>query len=280
MDPADLVLNSEGFLERVKDEARKADAMMIPVTGLPTTLRNYVDFTQWTQAEGLKFGIEHFRRRAPHCSGALIWQFNDCWPCVSWSLVDFDGVEKAGYHAVRRAFAPVLASFRTLDDGLVELWITNDTRHAIAGDAVIALSHLDGRAVWSETAAFDMPAHASQPAWRGRIPQADDLVLSVRSPDDHFAPNRLLPISIADLRIDRTAAPKVTIERTADRELRVSLEADAYLPFVHLTSARADLRFSDNHFDMAAGDRRLVVVVGATEIGPDDLDVRCWNMRP
>ncbi|WP_204310447.1 hypothetical protein, partial [Stenotrophomonas maltophilia] len=93
----------------IKDVADKASAMMAPVTGLPATLADYVDFTMLTQAEGLKFGIEHYRRRKPHCSGALIWQHNDCWPCVSWSLIDHDGVAKSAWYTTRRAFAPVLA---------------------------------------------------------------------------------------------------------------------------------------------------------------------------
>jgi len=76
MAPEDLVLGSAGFLARIKDVADKASAMMIPFTGLPATLEDYVDYTMLTQAEGLKFGIEHYRRRTPHCSGALIWQHN------------------------------------------------------------------------------------------------------------------------------------------------------------------------------------------------------------
>ena len=91
--------------------------MLLPVTGLPRTLEQYVDFTQITQAEGLKFGIEHFRRRTPHCSGSLIWQYNDCWPGISWSLVDYYGFGKASYFYVKRAYAPVMASFKALDDG-------------------------------------------------------------------------------------------------------------------------------------------------------------------
>src|SRR5207253_3871636 len=54
----------------------------------------------------------HFRRRKPHCAGTLVWQLNDCWPVLSWALIDYHGFGKAAYHFVRRAYAPVLASFR------------------------------------------------------------------------------------------------------------------------------------------------------------------------
>ena len=74
-------------------------------------LDEYIDFSQIAQAEGLKFGIEHYRRRKPHCSGTLVWQLNDCWPVLSWSVLDYYGFGKAGYYR-KRVFAPVLASFK------------------------------------------------------------------------------------------------------------------------------------------------------------------------
>ncbi len=186
MDPADLTPDSPGFLQRIKDEARKADAMMSLETGLPGMIQDYVDYTQWIQAEGLKFGIEHFRRRRPHCSGALLWQLNDCWPCVSWSLIDYDGVEKAAYHAVRRAFAPLLASFKTGTDGAVELWISNDDAGPSIGEAIVSLERFDGTADWPETVSWSAPASGHVAPWRGAAPSADRILCveggSVREP--------------------------------------------------------------------------------------------------
>lgn len=50
-------------------------------------------------------------------------------------------------------------------------------------------------------------------------------------------------------------------------------------PFVHLVSDRPDLRFSENHFDLAAGEVRTIAVTGSTPFGPRDVTVRCWNDR-
>lgn len=278
MDPADLTPDSEGFLARIKDEARKADAMMIPVTGLPTSLRDYVDFTQWCQAEGLKFGIEHFRRRRPHCSGAVLWQLNDCWPCVSWSLIDWDGVEKASYHAVRRAFAPVLASFRADGDGR-ELWISNDTPTSVGDEVVVTLERLDGTVEqrWIEAVSAPPGGHAI--VWRGTVEGGPDRVLRAVSANGRFEAARHYFTPIRDLALTARAEPRTTIRRRSATELDVTLSADDWLAFVHLTSPRADLRFSDNHFDLAAGELRTIRVTGTSPIGPGDLTVRCWNNR-
>ena len=279
MDAADLFPESDGFHQRIKDEAKKALAMVDPETGPPETLQDYTDFTQWTQAEGLKFGIEHFRRRRPHCSGALLWQFNDCWPCVSWSLIDYDGVAKAAYHSVRRAFAPVLASFRELPDGRVELWISNDGLSPVSGPVVVALEALDGARDWEISLSADVAPNTHAVIWTGKAPEGDDRVLRVWSPTGQFEPNRLLSSSIARLALTPGARPGVEIKRLGPKALRVDLSAATWLAFVHLVSDRPDLRFSDNHFDMAAGERRTIHVAADIAVGPDDLTVRCWNAR-
>jgi len=278
MDPDDLEPESEGFHQRIKDEARKALAMIAPETGQPETIQDYIDFTQWTQAEGLKFGIEHFRRRRPQCSGALIWQFNDCWPCVSWSLVDYDGVEKAAYFAVRRAFSPVLASFETCGDEVV-LWITNDSSDAIDGDVVVALEALDGRTIRREVSSFQVrPGEHVQP-WRGDAPKGAEEVLRVWSETEAFPANRLLGAPIRRLPIATDARPCVSFDQLSETELSVTIRAEAYLPFVHLISARADLRFSDNYFDLAGGQSCLVSIVGKAPLRPEEVNVLCWNAR-
>jgi len=63
----------------------KADMLLESVTGVAGDLDEFVDFSMIAQAEALKFGIEHFRRRKPHCSGTIVWQLNDCWPMLSWA---------------------------------------------------------------------------------------------------------------------------------------------------------------------------------------------------
>ena len=231
----------------------------------------------WTQAEGLKFGIEHFRRRKPHCSGALIWQFNDCWPCVSWSLIDYDGVKKASYYAAARAFAPVLASFKALGDGCFELWITNDLPAGVSGIAIVVLATLGGEALWREEIAFSVAANGSARVWQGEAKAAPDVLLMVRSSDGMFLPNRYLMAPISRIPLSPGARPTVAITPTKKGELHVKLSASTFLPFVRLISDRGDLIFSDNYFDMVAGERRAITVLGRGDLAPDAIEVLCWN---
>jgi len=278
MAPKDLAVGSEGLLERIKDVADKATAMMIPVTGLPTTIDAFVDFTMIAQAEGLQFGIEHYRRRKPHCSGALIWQHNDCWPCVSWSLIDYDGVAKASFYATTRAFAPVLASFRR-DGDRAELWITNDTLAALTDTATITFESFAGGGHGLTEVAIDVPANGSLCVWRGEAPAADQ-VLTVRSANGRFAGNRLLPAMVKDLPLDPEPGLRAS-HKQADGAIRFTIAADRYALAVRLRSDDPTLRYSDNHFDLAGGETRTILVTArdGKAIVPESIEISCWNTR-
>jgi beta-mannosidase len=66
--------------------------------------------SQINQAYCVRTGVEHFRRSMPYCAGALYWQLNDCWPCASWSSLEFGGRWKALHYAAKRFFSPLLLS--------------------------------------------------------------------------------------------------------------------------------------------------------------------------
>lgn len=249
----DMTLDSPGFKERNKDRGNKASDMASLTTGRPRTIAEYVDFTMLLQAEGLKFGIEHFRRRKPHCSGALIWQFNDCWPCVSWSLIDYDGVAKASYFAVRAAYAPVLASLRYVDYGTAELWITNDRTTQIADMASLTLMSFDGRQDWRTDVPFIVEGNQSVMIWRGEIGARVNHVLTVRAPSGLFPDNRLLPAPVKDLALP--SDPGLTWRVVG---ARVSVTAAQYALSVYVDARDDSVRFDDNYFDLAAGETRTI----------------------
>jgi len=73
------------------------------------TLEDLVYFSQLNQRDALREAIEHYRL-SPECSGVLFWQWNDCWPVQSWSVVDFQGQKKAAGQEMRRLYAETLLS--------------------------------------------------------------------------------------------------------------------------------------------------------------------------
>src|SRR5690606_11891788 len=76
---------------------------------------------------------EHYRREKWAISGALSWMYNDCWPAVGWSIVDYYLRPKVSYYYNRRAFAPVIVSFKQLEDR-VQAYVSSDDRlHDLEG---------------------------------------------------------------------------------------------------------------------------------------------------
>jgi len=240
----------------------KGDNLMLATTGLPRDPEEYIDLSMLAQAEGLKFGIEHFRRRKPHCSGTLFWQLNDCWPVLSWSVIDYYGFGKAGYYYARRAYAPVLASFKPLADGGLELWLTNDTLAEVAGAVTVRLATFAGELLWQGEREVRVGANESRPVWRwqaSEMPGGPDRYALVRSRAGLFPANRHFFVMPKDL-VRTTPSLDVRIEQASAHGLRLRLRAPAYAYFVHLFVADEATRYSDNYFDLEANEEGVVTI--------------------
>ncbi len=265
IDPEMLSVHSHTFDVHNKDNPKdKGDAILEIITGLPTSLDEYVDFTMASQAEGLKFGIEHYRRRQPSNNGTLIWQYNDVWPGFTWSVVDYDGVPKAGYYFAKRAFSPVLASFRR-DGNRLELWISNSTATSCDVRALVTLGSVDNVFGEHVEVRASVGPRSSVMTWSTSGEFGADMVAWVESPDGLFPANRLffaeikdipfLPATL-DLRVVETGAGTATIEVTADR----------YAYFVHIPTPAPGVRLSDNYLDLRPGEPRQIEARGLTPV--------------
>lgn len=73
---------------------------------VPERFEDFVYTSQVLQARGMAQAVRAQRRHKPICMGSLYWQFNDAWPAVSWSSVDYYGEYKAMHYAMREAYAP------------------------------------------------------------------------------------------------------------------------------------------------------------------------------
>jgi beta-mannosidase len=135
--------------------------------GSETGLEAFVDASQRAQAHGLQVAIEHYRRRKAHgCGGVLVWQLNEPWPAISWSLVDFYREPKPAYERVKRLFSPVLVSAeyesRPFHRFQARLWIVNDLAEALSGCHLEAtLWSQDGQATNRTSRTLDVPPNSA-----------------------------------------------------------------------------------------------------------------------
>ncbi|MHA1228837.1 MAG: glycosyl hydrolase 2 galactose-binding domain-containing protein, partial [Candidatus Hodarchaeales archaeon] len=98
--------------------------------GKPKNIDDWVLFTQAAQAFGMKYAIDIWRTRKWDMAGSLIWQFNEPWPTICWSLIDYYNNPKMSYWFVKRAFNPIHPVFDTNNNTVT---VINDTLSKVQG---------------------------------------------------------------------------------------------------------------------------------------------------
>lgn len=109
---------------------------LLPHYRVPGEMETWHWAMQLNQANAVSAALDHFRSHAPHTSGAIVWQLNDCWPVTSWAAIDGDGREKPLFFALKNAFASRVISVQPRPDGLVAA-IGNDTDEVWEGDVLL-----------------------------------------------------------------------------------------------------------------------------------------------
>lgn len=100
----------------------------------PKSQEDLIYLSQLNQAYCMQTAVEHYRRLAPRCMGAIYWQLNDCWPVTSWSSIEFTGRWKALHHIARRFFAPAIVTAHIPGD---EYALTGNYRRTSVNEAHI-----------------------------------------------------------------------------------------------------------------------------------------------
>lgn len=134
----------------------------------PHTMEELIRSSQEYQAFLLKYHTEYYRKlKYKPCNGALMFTFNDCWPAVTWSVVDYRRHAKSGYDELKRSFSPVhvlLDWWDPLEIPTGEPWemrilVVNDLHKAFPGAEVRwTIIGTDGRTVSGGKAATDIAA--------------------------------------------------------------------------------------------------------------------------
>jgi beta-mannosidase len=58
----------------------------------PTTLDDYVRWSQQRQIDGVTIAMGTCKKHFPRCGGVILWMGHDSFPCMSnTSIIDFDG---------------------------------------------------------------------------------------------------------------------------------------------------------------------------------------------
>jgi beta-mannosidase len=259
-DPADW--NMTSYIMEHHQRSGSGNGLMI--AQMTDTFRMPKDFSALVylslllQAEGIRYGVEHWRRNRDRVSGTLIWQLNDCWPVASWASLDYFGRWKALHYSAKRFYAPLLLSVADIGKTM-EVHVTSDLVEPV--DVIIRwrLETLEGKCLTSgeqnvramaladtRVGSYDLSTLVSVDNQRkvvfvAEMWQDGDLVSHSATP---FVANKHIELRKPGLKVQSHAeGDHLTIEVSARYLAR----------FVELSIEGTDAVFSDNYFDVPAG---------------------------
>lgn len=241
----------------------------------PENFSDFVYASQLLQADGIRYGVEHYRRNRGRCMGAIYWQLNDCWPVISWSSVDYYGRWKALHYYAKRFFAPVMISceeqnWMTAEADMnrqhfefeksIHLNVTNETLTDRRILVRYAVRNAKAEILQEKEQWVDVPALSS--VWLDKVELPDiDLFheyVSYEALEDGCVISQGTVI-FSYPKYFRYVDPKLFVRVEGD-ELVVT--ADAYAKSVEIRNVDDDLILEDNYFDMNAGERRIKILSG------------------
>lgn len=258
--------NSDEMAYRNKDtNHQKGILLMEGYTGVPLTIEEYMNFSMLTQAEGLKYGIEHYRRNMNRTSGALIWQFNDSWPGTSWSLIDYLLLPKASFYYAKRFFAPLLLSMEHEPQQPMNFYIINDSLTSYSGKVTIKIQAFNGEVVGEYD--YTVEAKAGEASYIASLNEEmlprdliNSLVVTMSSEHMPVVTNYYYLREHKELNF-----PKTWLSYTIDEANSVvNVKCHSGLArMVKLELEQQAVSFEDNYFDLLRDEERAVKVLSA-----------------
>ncbi|MDB5523169.1 MAG: beta-mannosidase [Rhizobium sp.] len=226
----------------------------------PKDFSNFVYLSQIQQGLAIKTAVEYWRSLKPHCMGTIIWQLNDTWPVASWASLDYGGNWKAMHYQAARFFAPVaLVGIPSTDGKTIEITMVNDLADNIEVNANFYTVALDGRRTPLRIArATCRPdkAMALASIAAADIPEGHLLFWDFRTSAGTEGRGHHVMTTYKALDL-QPAGLGHTVSQQADGTYSISLSATGLALFI-LIEADCEGRFSDNAYDMLAGESRTI----------------------
>ncbi len=237
----------------------------------PLDIREYLQYARLVQGLMYGYSLEAIRFY-PKNDGALFWMYNDTWGEVGWTIIDYYLDRKPGFYYVKRAFAPLKLIMRMSDDRKTVLVMgVNDTAAEVKAELSFGYAGFDGRIdragvpvalkPFSKGIVHEFPLPAGDPREGVVFARMDGAPLAL-----------LRQVPFRDFKAHQSAV-RVESVRQVGSDLAVTLASEGYCHAVSL-GLPANVRLSDEYFDMLPGDRATVTVYGAAKLKEGDLRLK------
>lgn len=239
----------------------------------PRDFRALVYLSQMIQMEGIRYGVEHWRRNRNNrrCMGTLFWQLNDCWPVASWASIDSFGRWKGLQYAARRFYEPVLVS--ACEEGnMVDLYLSNETLKGTQGILRWKLLHVKKGLVKEAEVQCQVrrlyTAHIVHLELDDYIKTRQDkreyyLYYSYECGNEIVGEGSVLFVQAKHFEFRK---PHITCEKTNAQTW--IFRTDQFAKFVEIDFGE-DILLSDNYFDLIPGQEKRITMEKEADKAPD-----------
>ena len=198
--------------------------------------------------------------------GAIYWQLNDCWQVASWSSIDYFGRWKALHYAAKKFFNPILVS--ACEEGTnVSLHVSNETLKDVTGILRWSLMNTKsevidraektvevGKLSSMECEVLDFAKTLDTPEKRRNSYLGFSLVVNgevISSGTVLFVKSKHFGFIDPEITTSITESPD---------KFQITLSSKSFARFVELDFKEVDAIFSDNYFDLSAGNSKTVEI--------------------
>ncbi|PWY77030.1 beta-mannosidase [Aspergillus heteromorphus CBS 117.55] len=270
------------FHNKADGHERRIATYLVENLRAANDLETYIYLTQVVQAETMMFGYRGWRRQwgdERHCGGALLWQLNDCWPTISWAIVDYFLRPKPAFYAVARVLKQVAIGVRREHHdwsvthaqppktSKYELWVVSALQEEIPGKVELQFVSVDTGLEIRERIVRDVRIVPN-----GTTNVVDGIIDHTIDTEPHVLAARLWldgeivardvdwpqPFKYLDFRDRGLEVTK--INETSDQQ---TFKINTRKPVKCLVFEERDgTTFSDSAMDIVPGDEQTVTVIG------------------
>ncbi|MFQ3549284.1 MAG: glycoside hydrolase family 2 TIM barrel-domain containing protein [Armatimonadota bacterium] len=278
--------NTLNFTPAKKEQAGQKilNVLIESVIGKPKNLNEYLAYSGILQGEILKTAIENDRREKWTVSWSMLAHFVDWYPKISPSIIDHRMMPKPAYYYVKRAFAPIILSFKEESDKLVLYAISDEKEAMLRCNLQVGLLTFGSSDFDVDEVKVAVRANSSQAIWEidklsSYIEDRDTQCVAGLLYDDSgrtIARNIYYPKPIGKYNFP---SPKIFLRRSIDSEFafKLMIESDDFARNIEIVNLPETAVCSDNFFDLIPGETYEVEISGISEEEGKKVGIHLWR---
>jgi beta-mannosidase len=257
------------------------------------TLEDFIYLSQLSQARAAKTYVEYLRANSYKNKGILFSHFNECFPAISFSSIDFSAEPKSLYYYTKRFFNDVIIAAaadyeNTRQNDYPQLnslqyIVINDSPDPVTAFLNCTLMDLGGNKIdkvelplsigpFSGSRPIKIPKAMMSPQY----PQNEFLYLSLQNEDTQIAQNIFFYLPDKYIQWQKPKIEK-NLSKLDHCRYQISLSSDTMVRDLQI-SADQRIEYEDNYIDLIPGKERKIIMKADKEtLKEPDITLRSFR---